>query len=398
MAFIFVTVLVDMIGIGIIIPVIPSLIQSLDGGSLSEASEIGGWLMFAFAIMQFLCAPLMGELSDRFGRKPILLIALLGLGLDYLFHAFAPTVFWLFVGRVIAGICGASFTVANAYIADVSSPDEKAKNFGLVGAAFGLGFIIGPVIGGIAAQWGVQMPFFVAAGLSLLNFLYGLLIVPESLTQANRRSFDFRKANPVTSLMRFRRYPMLIGLVFSFFLIYMAGKSVETTWAYYTMYRFDWSEAHVGYSLAFVGVLVAAVQGGLVGVISKKMRKKHMILLGFSFWVLGLILFSLANKGWMMYAFCVIYCLGGIAGPTLQSVMSNTVPDNEQGELQGSLTSLISVTSIIGPPLMTGIFAAFTRDTAPFEFPGAAFLLGSLLALLGMLSAFFTLRKFKVET
>lgn len=395
--FIFFTVLVDMIGIGIIIPVIPSLIQSLDGGSLSDASEIGGWLMFAFAFMQFFCAPIMGQLSDRFGRKPILVLALFGLGLDYLFHAFAPTIFWLFVGRIIAGFFGASFTVANAYIADISTQEDKAKNFGMVGAAFGLGFIIGPVIGGIAGKWGVQMPFFVAAGFSFLNMLYGLFVVPESLTQENRRNFNFKRANPIASLLRLKRFPMMLGMVAAFFLIYMAGKSVETTWAYYTMLRFDWDISMVGYSLAFVGVLVAIVQGGLVGIISKRLGAKKTILYGFGFWTLGLILFAFAQEGWQMYAFCLVYCMGGIAGPTMQSLMSNQVPTNEQGELQGALTSLMSVTAIIGPPIMTGIFASFTKETAMFEFPGAAFSLGAILAFSGLLFAYSSLKKFRTS-
>ncbi|MFT6443177.1 MAG: DHA1 family tetracycline resistance protein-like MFS transporter, partial [Salibacteraceae bacterium] len=245
--FIFVTILVDVIGIGIIIPVVPDLIVSLDGGSISDAAKIGGWLMFAFAIMQFIFAPILGGLSDRFGRKPVLLMALFGLGLDYIFHAFAPTIFWLFVGRFIAGVFGASFTVASAYMADISKPEDKAKNFGLIGAAFGLGFIIGPVIGGIAGQWGVQMPFFIAAGLSLLNVLYGIFVVPESLKPENRRPFNWKRANPVSALLNLRTYPKIMGLVAGFFLIYLAGKCVESVWSFYTMYRFDWDTAHVGY-------------------------------------------------------------------------------------------------------------------------------------------------------
>lgn len=391
--FIFVTILVDVIGIGIIIPVVPELIQLLDGGNLSEASEIGGWLMFSFAIMQFVCAPILGGLSDRFGRKPVLLLSLFGLGLDYLFHAFAPTVFWLLVGRIIAGIFGASFTVATAYMADISKPEEKAKNFGLIGAAFGLGFIIGPAIGGIAAQWGVKMPFFIAAGLSLLNLLYGMFILPESLKQENRRPFDWKRANPVSSLVNLKQYPKILGLIMAFFLIHLAGKAVESVWSFYTMYRFDWDTAHVGYSLAVVGIMVSIVQGGLVGKIVNTFGQVKTIFIGYVFWVLGQFLFGIATEGWMMYSFIIVYCLGGVAGPTLQGIISNEVPDNAQGELQGALTSLISVTSIIGPLLFTSVFARFSGDEAPFHLPGASFFLGAFLAAISMLLAVRSLRR-----
>ena len=384
LGFIFVTILIDVIGIGIIIPVLPSLIESLNGEGLSEASRIGGWLMFSYAAMQFVFAPVLGELSDRFGRRPIILMALLGLGIDYIFHAFAPTIAWLFVGRVLAGITGASFTVATAYIADISTPEKKAQNFGLIGAAFGLGFIIGPVIGGIASKWGVQMPFFIAAGLSLLNFLYGLIILPESHREENRRPFEWKRANPIGSLMHLRRYPVVISFLIPFFFIYIAGHSVQSTWTFFTMFRFEWDEATVGYSLAVVGVLVAAVQGGLVRVIVKRLGEMRTVLLGMSFWMLGLILFAFASKGWMMFAFLVPYCLGGIAGPTLQGIISNQVGPKEQGELQGALTSLISLTSIIGPPTMTWVFYSFTQDSSDITFAGAPFMLGAVLIMISI--------------
>jgi len=260
LGFIFVTVLIDMIGIGIIIPVLPSLIESLIDGGLSDASLIGGMLMFSYSIMQFLFAPLLGSLSDKYGRRPILLMSLFGLGVDFIFHAYAPTIGWLFVGRLLAGMTGASYTVASAYIADISTPEKKAQNFGLIGAAFGLGFIIGPSIGGIASEWGVRAPFFVAAGLSFLNFLYGLFVLPESHSKENRREINLKRANPLGSLMHLRKHPFIAGFVISFFLIYIAGQSVQSTWAFFTMYRFDWDEKMVGYSLTLVGIVVAVVQ------------------------------------------------------------------------------------------------------------------------------------------
>ena len=383
LTFIFITILIDVIGIGIIIPVLPTLIEELTGQGLSEASRIGGWLMFAYAFMQFFCAPALGALSDRFGRRPVLLIALFGLGIDYVFHAVAPTIGWLFVGRVLAGITGASFTVATAYIADISTPEKKAQNFGLVGAAFGLGFIIGPVIGGITAEWGVRVPFLVAAGLSLLNFIYGLFILPESLSTEKRSDkIEWKKANPLGSLTTMRRFPLALAFAIPFFLIYIAGHSVQSTWTFYTMYRFDWSESTVGYSLALVGIVVALVQGGLIKFVVRKLGEKKTVLIGMSFWTIGLFLFATATKEWMMFAYILPYCLGGIAGPTLQGIMSNLVPDDMQGRLQGALTSLISLTSILGPPLMTYVFYLFSGENALVYFPGAPFALGGVLLLL----------------
>lgn len=393
LSFIFITILVDVIGIGIIIPVLPTLIESLTGQGLSEAARIGGWLMFAYAIMQFFFAPLLGALSDRYGRRPVLLIALLGLGVDYIFHAYAPTIGWLFVGRILAGISGASFTVATAYIADISTPEKKAQNFGLVGAAFGLGFILGPVIGGVAAKWGVQVPFLVAAALSLLNFLYGFFVLPESLSPDKRiERVDYKKANPIGSLLKFKKYPIVITFLVPFFLIYIASYSVQSTWTFYTMYRFEWDEAMVGYSLALVGIIVAVVQGGLVKVVVRKIGENKTVIVGMMFWLIGLVLFAFASKSWMMFAFTIPYCLGGVAGPTLQGLISNVVPDNMQGQLQGTLTSVISLTAIVGPPLMTYIFYSFTSAEAPIHFPGAPFFAGAICMLVAFVM---TIRKLK---
>jgi DHA1 family tetracycline resistance protein-like MFS transporter len=393
LAFIFITILVDVIGIGIIIPVLPTLIESLSGVGLSEASRIGGLLIISYSAMQFFCAPILGELSDQFGRRPIILMALFGLGLDYIFHAFAPTLAWLFVGRILAGITGASFTVAGAYIADISTPEKKAANFGLLGAAFGLGFIIGPVIGGVAAEWGgVRLPFLVAAGLSLLNFLYGLIILPESLKPEDKRKFNWRKANPFSSLWHFRKYPVVLSFMLSFFLIYIAGHAVQSTWTFFTMYAFEWNEAMVGYSLALVGVIVAVVQGGLVKKVVQLFGDKRTIILGVLLWAAGMFLFAFATQSWMMFVFIIPYCLGGVAGPTLQGIISNKVPGNEQGKLQGALTSLMSLTSIIGPLLMTYIFYYFTNEDAPVHFQGAAFFTGGVFMLLSLVLLFKPLR------
>lgn len=394
LGFIFVTILIDVIGIGIIIPVLPALIEKLHGSGLSEASRIGGWLMFAYAGMQFLFAPLMGALSDKFGRRPVILIALLGLGLDYIFHAFAPTLGWLFLGRVLAGITGASFTVAAAYIADISTPEKKAQNFGLIGAAFGLGFIIGPVIGGLAAQWGVEAPFLIAAGLSLVNVTYGFFILPESLQPADRSEVNWKKANPVGSLVLLRNFPAVMGFILPYFFIYLAGYAVQSTWTFYTMYRFDWNEAMVGYSLALVGVVVAVVQGGLVKHVVRWLGEFKTIIVGMSFWITGMFLFAGANQGWMVFVFIIPYCLGGVATPTLQGIISNQVSDRVQGQLQGMLTSLVSLTSVIGPPIMTYVFFIFTGENAPFDFPGAPFAAGGILMIVALIIMLAPLRKY----
>lgn len=403
--FIFITVFVDVMGIGLIIPILPELIAQLTGtevvvdDAMSIASGYGAWLMFSYALMQFIFSPILGGLSDRFGRRPILLISLLGLGIDYIFHALAPSIAWLFVGRVIAGICGASYTTATAYIADISTPEKRAQNFGLVGVAFGLGFIFGPSLGGfIGEAFGLRTPFYVAAALSLLNALYGYFILPESLPANNRRAFDFKRSNPVGSLLNIKRFPVLYGLMASFILIYLAAHAVQSNWTFYTMHRFKWSKTDVGLSLTVVGVLVAAVQGGLIRIIVPKLGQTRAVFVGFILYSLGLFMFGLANQSWMMYAFLVPYCLGGIAGPTLQGIISGQVPQNEQGELQGTLTSLMSATAIFGPLLMNGLFSYFTSSASPIQFPGAAFILGGILTVISTILLIKPLRKFKAAS
>lgn len=393
--FIFITVLVDVIGLGIIIPIVPKLIENLTGLGINEASKYGGWLLFSFAIMQFIFSPILGGLSDRFGRRLILLLSLFGLGLDYIFHAFAPSIAWLFVGRIIAGIMGASFSTATAYIADISTPEKRAQNFGLIGAAFGLGFIIGPVIGGISSKWGTNVPFLIAAGLTLLNVIYGYFVLPESLSKDNRRAFEWKRANPISSLKNLRKYPVVSGLVISLVLTFIASHAVQSNWSFYTMYKFNWTAEIVGYSLAVVGVLVAFVQGFLIRKIIPRLGQVKSIYLGMSFSALGLLLFGLASESWMMFAFLTPYCLGGIAGPSIQGVISSQVPDNEQGELQGALTSLMSLCGVFGPLLMTNLFAFATAKNSVFHVPGAPFFLASLLTLVSFYLSYRTLSKEK---
>jgi MFS transporter, DHA1 family, tetracycline resistance protein len=393
--FIFITVLVDVIGLGIIIPIVPKLIENLTGLGINEASKYGGWLIFSFAIMQFIFSPILGGLSDRFGRRPILLLSLFGLGLDYIFHAFAPSIAWLFVGRIIAGIMGASFSTATAYIADISTPEKRAQNFGLIGAAFGLGFIIGPVIGGISSKWGTNVPFLIAAGLTLLNVIYGYFILPESLSIDNRRDFDWKRANPISSLQNLKKYPIVSGLMISLVLTFIASHAVQSNWSFYTIYKFNWTPEIVGYSLAVVGVLIAFVQGFLIRKIIPRLGQVKSIYLGMFFSALGLLLFGLASESWMMFAFLIPYCLGGIAGPSIQGVISSQVPANEQGELQGALTSLMSLCGVFGPLFMTNLFAFATAKNSPFHVPGAPFFLASCLTLVSFYLSYRTLSKKK---
>jgi len=381
LGFIFITLLLDVMGFGLIIPVIQKLIVGMLHCTNAEASIYGGFLLFAFAGMQFLFSPIMGNLSDQFGRRPVLLFALFGFSLDYLILAVAPTIGWLFVGRILAGITGASFTTATAYIADITPPEKRAQNFGMIGVAFGIGFIIGPLLGGFLGKWGVRVPFFAAAGLTFINMVYGYFVLPESLSIENRRKFEWKRANPIGAFKNIKRHPTITGLVFSILLLYIAGHATQSTWIYITAERFKWDSDMIGISLAIVGILVGVVQGGLIRIINPWLGLRKSIFIGLSIYFLGNVLFAFANKEWMMFAFMIPYCLGGFANPALQATIANQVPANQQGELQGTLTSLQSLSNIIGPLLMTNLFAYFASSAAPVYFPGAPFLMGGILVV-----------------
>ncbi|MBO6793417.1 MAG: TCR/Tet family MFS transporter [Balneolaceae bacterium] len=313
------------IGLGIIIPVIPALIMELTGEGLGKAAIYGGWLMFVYAGMQFLCAPIMGGLSDRFGRRPVLLLSLAGFGIDYIITGFAPTIYWLFGARIVAGIFGASHTTATAYIADISEPEKRAQNFGLIGAAFGMGFILGPVIGGLLGEYGARIPFFASAALAFINCAYGYFILPESLSEENRRPFNWKRANPLGSLLQVKKFPAISGLVVIYFILYLSHHATQSTWTYFTMFRFDWNEAMVGFSLGIVGICVAIVQGGLTRVVIPRWGEQKSVYIGLIFYMVGFLGFAFAPSGWVILVMIAPFALGGFAGPALQGIISNAL-------------------------------------------------------------------------
>ncbi len=385
LTFIFVTLLLDVTSLGIIIPVLPDLISSLGHVSLAEAAVYGGWLMLLFAGTQFLAAPLLGNLSDRFGRRPVLLISLFGFGVDYLIMAFAPTLVWLFIGRGLSAVCAATTATASAFIADVSPPEKRAQNFGLVGMAFGIGFILGPVIGGLLGELGPRVPFFAAAGLAFLNVIYGYLVLPESLPLSRRRRFSLVRANPAGTLMQLRGYPAALAFAGAAFLYYVAHNVYPAVWTYYTIEKFSWSPMEIGLSLAYVGIVAAVVQGWLIRKAIPLLGPVRAVIIGLIITGIGNLAYALISHGWMMYGVITISGLGAIAAPALSALMANQVPDDAQGELQGGLTSLIALSSIISPPIMTGLFSTFSNADAPVYFPGAPFALSAMLLLLAVL-------------
>jgi len=378
--FIFVAVLVDSIGFGIILPVLPRLIMQLTGVSVDRAAVYGGWLSFVYALMQFFCAPVLGNLSDRFGRRPVLLFALLALGCDYLIMGFAPVIAWLFVGRMIAGVAGASFTPAYAYVADITEPARRAQNFGLMGAAFGIGFIVGPAIGGLLGGLGPRAPFFAAGAIALANTALGYFALPESLPQESRRPFHWSRANPLGTLLHIRRYPVVTWLLGALLLWQLGHQVLPSTWAFYTISKFQWTSAEVGYSLAFVGLLMAVAQGLLTRVLIPWIGgERRAAAAGMGAALLAYVGYAFATQGWMMYAVSLTTFIFALTYPSMNALASQQIPANAQGELQGAVACVYSLSSILGPPLMTQVFGHFSARSAGVYFPGAAFLAAALL-------------------
>jgi len=391
--FIFVTIFIDVMGLAIIIPVIPQLLKQLGNVDYSVASEINGWLTFTYASMQVLFSPVMGNLSDRFGRRPILLISLIGFSIDYMFMAFAPTVFWLFIGRTIAGITGATMATATAYIADISTGDKRAANFGIVGAASGLGFIIGVSGGAFLGDINIKIPFMVAAGAALFNAAYGYFVLPESLDKEHRRKFEWKRANPVGSFKQLAKYKSLAGLAIAFTLVYIAQKAVEYQLPFYVYEKFQWSLRSVGFLGLFIGVLLIGIQGGLIRYLIPKWGLKKNIIIGLISYGIGLTAIAFAGQGWQVYLFMIPYCFGGISGPALQGFITSKFAANEQGELQGGLTLLSSLSLVIGPLLMGYSFKFFTHKNSAIYFPGSPYILGALLILISVILVVKSLRK-----
>ena len=386
--FIFVTVMLDMLAFGIIIPVLPHLIVQLIGGSISRAAVWSGTFGAMFMLMQFVFSPVQGALSDRYGRRTVILISSFGLGIDFVLMALAPSLWLLFVGRAISGVCAASFSTANAYIADITPKEKRAAAFGTLGAAFGIGFIIGPALGGFLGHLSIRLPFWIAGALSLINFAYGLFVLPESLPKEKRSArFDWRHANPLGALVLLRRYPQVFGLATVFFLINLAQFSLNSTYVLYTDYRYGWGPQTVGYTLALVGLCSGLVQAVLVRRLMPTFGERRLIIAGLLLCILGYLFFGFAPVAWLFLAGIPFLCLGGLAGPPAQAMMTQQVDPHEQGRLQGALTSLASLAGIFGPALFANIFALFISDHAPVHLPGAAFLLSAVLLLVSALIA-----------
>jgi MFS transporter, DHA1 family, tetracycline resistance protein len=382
LVFIFIAVLVDSIGFGIILPVLPRLIMQLTGVSVDRAAGYGGWLSFVYALMQFFCAPVLGNLSDHFGRRPVLLFALVALGCDYLIMGFAPVIGWLFVGRAIAGVAGASFTPAYAYVADITEPARRAQSFGLMGAAFGIGFIVGPAIGGLLGGLGPRAPFFTAGGVALANATLGYFALPESLPPQSRRAFHWARANPLGTLMQMRRYPVVLLLLGALFLWQLAHQVLPSTWAFYTISKFHWTSAEVGYSLAWVGLLMASAQGLLTRVLIPWIGgERRAALAGMGAALIAYVGYALVPAGWMMYVVSLTTFIFALSYPSMNALASQQIPANSQGELQGAVACLYSLSAIVGPPLMTQVFAYFSGASAPVYLPGAAFLTAAVLTI-----------------
>lgn len=391
--FIFITILIDAIGVGIIFPIAASIVTEVSHVSVNKATTYSGLMMAIYAVMQFIFSPVLGGLSDRFGRRPVLLLSLFGLGCDYIFLYLANSLPLLFAGRIIAGICGSSFTTGFAYVADISAPEKRAQNFGMIGAAFGLGFIIGPFLGGMFSGFGTRVPFLVAACMSLANWVYGFFFLPESLKIENRRAFNFKRANPFGAFVQLKKNKQIRILIICMFLFYLAGQVMPAIWPFYTKFLYNWNDREIGYSLAFVGIMIAFVQGGLIKFSQKIFGINRAVFVGISMYFTGLVLFAFANQSWMMYAFTFVYCIGGIAPPSLHGIISNRVPANEQGELQGIITALTSISTIISPILMTNLFYFFTKETTPLFFPGVSFAAAALIIFLNFLLCVRELRK-----
>ncbi|MCA9129132.1 MAG: TCR/Tet family MFS transporter [Planctomycetales bacterium] len=410
--FILLTLFIDILGIGIIIPVLPNLIKEFTGDSTTLASWYYGIIATTYSLMQFVFAPIVGALSDRFGRRPVILASLFGLAVDFIITGLAPNLAWLFIGRIFAGIFGASITTANAYIADVSTPETRARNYGLVGIMFGLGFICGPTLGGILGDYSLRLPFFVSAGLAIVNWMYGFFILPESLPASERNSFSLARANPIGTLRTLRAYPIVWGVAAAFACMSLAQRGLENVWVLYTGERYGWDTAANGRALGLVGLMAVVVQGGLIRPAIKRLGERGAVLVGLAISSIAFLGYGLASEDWMIPCIIVFGSLGGLTGPAIQSIVAGSVKSNEQGNVQGALTSLMSLTNVIAPLVfVAGVFSFFTKKNAKLDFfgqqlnvpylPGAPFFIGSVLLVIALLicrSAFRRIPELQTES
>jgi MFS transporter, DHA1 family, tetracycline resistance protein len=382
---ILITVFLDTIGFGIIIPVTPALILELTGKSLSEAATYGGWLLVLYALMQFIFAPIIGNLSDHFGRRPVILFSLFAFSFDYLIMGFAPTLAWLFVGRLLAGIAGGSFVSANAYIADITEPDKRAGRFGMIGAAWGMGFILGPVIGGLLGEFGPRVPFFVGAGTSALTFIFAYFVLSESLAPEKRRAFTWARANGLGTVKAMRQFPVVFGLFGTLVLFQIAHDSMPAVWTYYSIFKFNWTTAQVGLSMGMFGLMVGLVQGALTGPAVKRFGERRTAQIGLLAGAIGFFGFAFAPTGWALNAWIIPWSLLGMAMAAVRGLMSKLVPEDSQGELQGAMTAVFSLSAIFAPLFMTQLFRIFTTESTPVLFPGAPFFAAGLMMIFSFL-------------
>jgi DHA1 family tetracycline resistance protein-like MFS transporter len=382
LACILITILLDMIGVGIIVPVLPELLEDLTGGSVSDAAKIGGYLVFVYAFMQFIFSPVLGNLSDRFGRRPVLLASLIGLTVDYLLMALSPVVWYLFIGRFISGVAGAAVATATAYMADISPPHKRSQRFGLIGAAFGLGFIIGPIIGGELGEFGPRAPFFVAAALAFANFLFGLFVLPESLHHTKRRKFDFRRANPFGAILSLRRYPVVVWLLLVLFMFALAAQAYPSVYNYFTIEVFNFTSSQIGRSLGAFGIGFAICQAFIVGPAVRRFGETPVVIFGMAAAAVAFTGTAFIHTQLWLYVYLIVGALSGLSVPALNGMLSHQVPDNAQGELQGAVNAANSLATIIGPLAATQIFAYFTYAAdSPGYWPGAPFFAAGILIM-----------------
>jgi MFS transporter, DHA1 family, tetracycline resistance protein len=382
--FIYVTRLLDAIGFGIVLPVLPKLLLSMGAANLAAATRIAGALLVTYAILQFFCGPVIGNLSDRYGRRPVILASLFAFALDYGLMGFAPTIAWLFVGRAIAGIAGAVYIPANAFVADVTPPERRAHAFGVVSSAFGLGFIIGPALGGLLGELGPRAPFFAASALAGLNFLFGLVVLPESLPSGRRRAFSWRRANPIGAPIALSHYPSVLGYACVVVAFLLGNNVYPSTWAFYTTARFDWSPGIIGVSLVVTGIAMALVQATLTGRVAKLIGEARTAILGLAVAAAAAISYAFITQSWMVFVLTALGALQALTYPSLNALMTRHTPPDAQGELQGGVASLSSLANIAGPLLMTQTFAWFTAPGTPVYFPGAAFVVAAALNISGV--------------